>query len=281
MNIEYLKNFIAIVEEGTILGASKKLYIAQPSLSNQIQYLENEYDCKLIIRGSRKIKLTQEGEVLYKKAKNIIELLNQTKKEIDEIKIGIKGNLSIALPPSIYSDLVRNTFAKFINNYPNIHLSIYEMTSIKAKEYLLQGICELAIVNADINDDLLEEKNIYEEKFFCFDFTEKNNNNFDITKLNNNKVIYPRVYDTYLQNYFKENNINVEVPVVTTSTISSLEMGRLMKTFVIAPMPEKEKINIFIPVYSLPINKLYIRKIYYLKNHNLSHAAKLFLECLD
>ena len=73
--------------------------------------------------------------------------------------------------------------------------------------------------------------------------------NFDITKLNNNKVIYPRVYDTYLQNYFKENNINVEVPVVTTSTISSLEMGRLMKTFVIAPMPEKEKINIFTPVY--------------------------------
>lgn len=155
------------------------------------------------------------------------------------------------------------------------------MTSIKAKEYLLQGICELAIVNADINDDLLEEKNIYEEKFFCFDFTGQNNNNFDITKLNNNKVIYPRVYDTYLQNYFKENNINVEVPVVTTSTISSLEMGRLMKTFVIAPMPEKEKINIFIPVYSLPINKLCIRKIYYLKDHNLSHAAKLFLECLD
>ena len=54
-----------------------------------------------------------------------------------------------------------------------------------------------------------------------------------------------------------------------------------MKTFVIAPMPEKEKINISIPVYSLPKNKLHIRKIYYLKDYNLSHAAKLFLECLD
>ena len=80
MNIEYLKNFIAIVEEGTILGASKKLYIAQPSLSNQIQYLENEYDCKLIIRGSRKIKLTQEGEVLYKKA------LYKQKKKLMKLK---------------------------------------------------------------------------------------------------------------------------------------------------------------------------------------------------
>lgn len=154
------------------------------------------------------------------------------------------------------------------------------MTSIKAKEYLLQGICELAIVNADINDDLLESKNIYEEKFFCLDFINQNND-FDISKLNNNKVIYPRVYDTYLQNYFKENNINVEVPVVTTSTIFSFEMDRLMKTFVIAPMSEKEKINIFISVYSLPINKLHIRKIYYLKDNNLSHVAKLFLECLD
>lgn len=54
-----------------------------------------------------------------------------------------------------------------------------------------------------------------------------------------------------------------------------------MKTFVIAPMLKKEKNNIFIPVYSLPINKLHIRKIYYLKDHNLSHATKLFLECLD
>ena len=58
-------------------------------------------------------------------------------------------------------------------------------------------------------------------------------------------------------------------------------MGRLMKIFVIAPMPEKEKINIFIPVYSLPKNKLHIRKIYYLKDHNFPHATKLFLECLD
>lgn len=54
-----------------------------------------------------------------------------------------------------------------------------------------------------------------------------------------------------------------------------------MKTFVIAPMLKKEKNNNFIPVYSLPINKLHIRKIYYLKDHNLSHATKLFLECLD
>lgn len=54
-----------------------------------------------------------------------------------------------------------------------------------------------------------------------------------------------------------------------------------MKKFVIALMPEKEKVNIFIPVYSLPINKLHIRKIYYLKDHNLSHATKLFLEYLD
>lgn len=78
--------------------------------------------------------------------------------------------------------------------------------------------------------------------FFCLDFINQNND-FDISKLNNNKVIYPRVYDTYLQNYFKENNINVEVPVVTTSTIFSFEMDRLMKAFVIAPMPEKEKLT--------------------------------------
>ena len=47
MNIDYLKNYIVIVESNNISDASKKLFIAQPSLSNQIKYLEEQYGCKL------------------------------------------------------------------------------------------------------------------------------------------------------------------------------------------------------------------------------------------
>ena len=78
MNIEYLKNFVTIVDEKNISLASKKLFIAQPSLSNQIKYLEDLYQTKLMYRGGKNIKLTPAGKELYLKSKEIIKLYNQS-----------------------------------------------------------------------------------------------------------------------------------------------------------------------------------------------------------
>lgn len=68
MDIEYYRNFIAIVEAGSILGASKKLSIAQPALSKQIKVMQRYFDTQLIIakRGSHRIELTDAGKVLLK-----------------------------------------------------------------------------------------------------------------------------------------------------------------------------------------------------------------------
>ena len=64
MNMEFYRNFIEVVEAGTISAASRKLLIAQPALSNQIKALERQYNAKLFIRDSRRIVLTDAGEIL-------------------------------------------------------------------------------------------------------------------------------------------------------------------------------------------------------------------------
>lgn len=69
MNIENLRNFIVVVQTGNILSASKKLFISQPSLSCQMKELEKELDTTLFLRGGRKIQLTENGSVFYKRAK--------------------------------------------------------------------------------------------------------------------------------------------------------------------------------------------------------------------
>ena len=63
MNIDYFRNFIAIVDNKNILSASQKLFIAQPSLSNQIKTLEEVYNTKLMERGGRNITLTESGKI--------------------------------------------------------------------------------------------------------------------------------------------------------------------------------------------------------------------------
>ena len=74
MTLESYKNFVTIVECGSILAAANKLLIAQPSLSNQLKNIEKNYGTTLIIRGSRSIELTDAGRIFYQKAKQICQL---------------------------------------------------------------------------------------------------------------------------------------------------------------------------------------------------------------
>ena len=75
MDIRVLKYFLAVAQEENITRAAQALHIAQPSLSKQIMELERELGKQLIIRGKRKITLTEEGILLRKRAEDIVALV--------------------------------------------------------------------------------------------------------------------------------------------------------------------------------------------------------------
>ena len=63
MDLQCYRNFIAIVEEGSLTAASQRLHIAQPALSNQLKAMEREYGASLLIRGARRVSLTDGGRI--------------------------------------------------------------------------------------------------------------------------------------------------------------------------------------------------------------------------
>lgn len=71
MDMEYYRNFIAIVEAGSLSAASKRVHVAQPALSNQLKLLQKKFGTQLvnIRRGVHNIELTNAGCILYNKAK--------------------------------------------------------------------------------------------------------------------------------------------------------------------------------------------------------------------
>ena len=89
MDIKQLINFITIVEEGNITKAAQKLHLSQPPLSNQLKSLEQELGVKLVERGSRKITLTDVGNLLYKRGKDMISMFESTLNEVEDFKSGI------------------------------------------------------------------------------------------------------------------------------------------------------------------------------------------------
>ena len=80
MDLKRLYYFVTVVNEGNISHAAKKLHMSQPPLSTQMRLLEKELSCTLFERGSRQIRLTEAGKLLYERALTMLELSNQTKK---------------------------------------------------------------------------------------------------------------------------------------------------------------------------------------------------------
>ncbi|HDR3335956.1 TPA: LysR family transcriptional regulator, partial [Bacillus anthracis] len=93
MDIRKLRYFIVIAEEKQLTRAAQRLHMAQPPLSRQLSLLEQELSVNLFERNGRNMLLTEEGKILYMKAKNIILQLEETITEIKDTSEGLRGKL--------------------------------------------------------------------------------------------------------------------------------------------------------------------------------------------
>ena len=145
-NIERYRNFLQIIESGSISAASKILCIAQPALSNQIKNLETEFGTQLFKRGARSLKLTNAGEIVYKKAKTICYLDDAIHKEINGCIAGNRGTLWLGLTPAYPDPVISELLLDFHDAYPDINFEIYEDNSPQLVEYLKNGIIEIGVI---------------------------------------------------------------------------------------------------------------------------------------
>lgn len=287
MNIEYLKNFVTIVDEKNISLASKKLFIAQPSLSNQIKYLEDLYQTKLMYRGGKNIKLTPAGKELYLKSKEIIKLYNQSFVNINNIVNGMHDALNIALPPSIYKELINKIFHTFFNLYPNIKLNIYECNTVLAEQYLNEGKVDVAIINANISNLDKYNYRILESEVFKAVLPPQSllltKQVITINDLANYKLVVPRAYEDNIIAHFHQLNLSPNIVVTTTTSLASIEIAKAKSLIAIVPLPKTEAINYNQNIKNLELKNMnpYSRKVIWLKEKDNSKIINDFLEFLS
>jgi DNA-binding transcriptional LysR family regulator len=117
MDIRQLKYFMAIVEEGQISRAAKRLHMAQPPLSLQLKMLEENLGVQLIERTTKSLRLTEAGHALYQRAEQILGLVDTTTKEIREFDQGLRGTLGIGSPPASAISICRHGWPNFMRNF--------------------------------------------------------------------------------------------------------------------------------------------------------------------
>lgn len=146
MEIRVLRYFLAIAQEQSISGAAEVLHLSQPTLSRQIKDMEDELGKQLLIRGNRKIILTEEGIILRKRAEEIIDLIQKTENEITLTNEIISGNIYIGAGET---DAVRSIakIAKSLNiDYPQIHYHITSGDAVDIEDKLDKGLFDFGIL---------------------------------------------------------------------------------------------------------------------------------------
>lgn len=145
MELRELKYFLAVTREQSISKAAEALYITQPNLSRQMQNLEKEIGQQLFIRGTKKITLTEAGQLLRKRAEEIIELYNQTEAELNKPITDISGDIYIGGGESYVMGLIAKAASSVQSDYPNVKFHIFSGDSSTVSERLDKGLIDFGI----------------------------------------------------------------------------------------------------------------------------------------
>ncbi len=168
MDLRTLKYFVTVAEELNITKAADKLSMSQPPLSFQMKALEKELETELFIRGKRHLQLTESGRLLYRHAKEILNLAEKTSSEIRSMSNGISGTISIGLVEGSAPNIAASWIAEFMKRYPGISFKIMDGNSDELIEKLRSGLVNLAVITSPCDQTLLNSFKVGQEKMHAF-----------------------------------------------------------------------------------------------------------------
>jgi len=168
MTITQLQYVLAVAEHKNFTQAAEKCFVTQPTLSMQIQKLEEELDIQIFDRGKKPIQLTDVGEKIVTQAKNIVNESGRIKDIVDQQKGYIGGDFKVGIIPTIMPTLLPMFMHNFIKKYPKVNLIIEERTTEEIIRMLKNGQLDAAIAATPLDEDFIKEVVLYYEPFVAY-----------------------------------------------------------------------------------------------------------------
>lgn len=146
MDIRILRYFLAVTREESISGAAESLHMTQPTLSRQLMDLEDEIGKKLLIRGNRRITLTEEGMLLRKRATEILDLVEKTEAELMAPDEAIGGDIYIGGGETDAMRLIAKIATDLQKSCPQIRYHLFSGNADDVTERLDKGLLDFGIL---------------------------------------------------------------------------------------------------------------------------------------
>ena len=146
MNLTRLENFKAIYEDGSVSAAARRLFIAQPALSNQLRAFEAELGVPLFERKSSALCPTAAGHALYRRAVQILSVVHASEQETLQYRSGVKGVIRLGVVSSGGYALLTSDIRAFRARFPSIRFEIFDRNTYALRPMLQAGLIDMAIV---------------------------------------------------------------------------------------------------------------------------------------
>lgn len=288
INYELYKVFYYVAKTLSFSEASKALFISQSAVSQSIKVLEKRLNQPLFIRSTKKVKLTKEGELLYKHIEPAINLINRGETQILEANSLNGGQLRIGASDTICRYFLVPYLEQFHKKYPNVHIKVTNGTSLQCVDYLESNQVDLIIINSP-NKRLTTVHHITDITEFSDVFV-VNKDSFDIqteevelSELQKYPILMLEKKSTtseFLHGLFLQNQLDLVPAVELSSNDLLIDLAKIglgiafVPEFTVRDCKELTQIQL---KENLPTRKLSI-----VHNHNipLNYAAENFINCM-
>lgn len=164
MNLKQLEAFVKVSEGGSFSKAAKDLYLTQPTVSAHIAALEKELGVRLFIRNTKEVAMSEDGQELYKYAKQMVEL----EKKIEE-RFNLRGDegkhcITIAASTIPAQYLLPKALIRFKEKYPDEQFKVVETDSAQVVKQIVDGVADVGFTGTVLEKKYCKYLPFYKDK---------------------------------------------------------------------------------------------------------------------
>lgn len=162
MELDQLRHFLLVAEQANFTRAAELAFLSQSALSRSISRLEEELGRPLFERRTRNVTLTDAGQLLLPRARQILSLVEDAKDEL--IDDGTSGRLRVAAIPTIAPYFLPERLRDFQQHHPQARLLVKEETTERLLKKVVDGEVDVAIAALPIEQRYLKVETLFEEE---------------------------------------------------------------------------------------------------------------------
>lgn len=207
MTITQLEYVLAVAKEKHFGKAAENCHVTQPTLSMQLQKLEEELEVIIFDRSKTPIEITDEGKVIIGQAKKIINEHYKLYSMLEESKDEVRGEFTLAIIPTLSSFLIPLFLKDFSEKYPKVNLTIKESITEDIIEDLNSGIIDAGLLVTPLNEKNIQERKLYYEPFYLF--SARNHELYNKDMINEDELNLKDIWLLNKGNCFRDQVLNI------------------------------------------------------------------------